>query len=237
MTKTWHICVLIPACNEEKLLPRCLKSVLDACARIPFPNTFDIVLIVDSSTDNTLKLGQEILNQQGAVLNIMTRNVGAARNFAAATALKRYKGPLTQCWLANTDADCEVPTHWLIEQLKWASLGMQSIAGIVTVDSYIEHKADVPYKFLKDYVIHPDGTHPHVHGANLGIRADTYLNVGGWRPLETAEDHDLWNRLAALEIPKISDAKLFVITSGRKIGRAPRGFANKLASYNGDLNE
>ena len=47
----WHICVLIPARNEEVLLPRCLRSVLKASARLPANVTFDIVVAVDSSTD------------------------------------------------------------------------------------------------------------------------------------------------------------------------------------------
>ena len=33
--------------------------------------------------------------------------------------------------------------------------------------------------------------HPHVHGANFGIRAITYLRLGAWRPVGTGEDTDL----------------------------------------------
>ena len=49
--------------------------------------------------------------------------------------------------------------------------------------------------FRETYEIRPDGSHPHVHGANLGVRADAYLRAGGWADLRTAEDHDLWRRL------------------------------------------
>jgi hypothetical protein len=41
-------------------------------------------------------------------------------------------------------------------------------------------------------VTYEDGTHPHVHGANLGIRADAYSDAGGWNDLTVAEDHCLW---------------------------------------------
>jgi hypothetical protein len=80
--------------------------------------------------------------------------------------------------------------------------------------------------------MHGDGTHPHVHGANIGVRADVYLEAGGWTPLETGEDHDLWNRLSGSGCTKRSIAQLKVITSGRRIGRAPHGFAEALAAHN-----
>jgi glycosyltransferase involved in cell wall biosynthesis len=49
----WHICVLIPARNEEVLLLRCLHSVLKACALLPASVTCDVLVVVDSSTDMT----------------------------------------------------------------------------------------------------------------------------------------------------------------------------------------
>lgn len=231
--KPWHICILVPAHNEELLLPRCLNSILQACTSIPAMHTVDIILTVDSCSDQTHAIGTEILAEKGAVLPIKKANVGSARKYAALTALNRYKGALDQCWLANTDADCQVPLNWLTHQLTHANTGVHGIAGIVKVDSYKEHTQDAAKKFEKSYTIHPDGSHPHIHGANLGIRADIYKKIGGWNELITAEDHDLWNRLSLSEINKISDASLFVYTSGRKVGRAPQGFANKLASYNG----
>lgn len=138
---------------------------------------------------------------------------------------------LSQCWLANTDADCEVPKNWLQQQLILANTGIQAIAGIVKIDSFAEHTPFTEEGFIESYTINPNKTHPHVHGANLGVRADAYRHVGGWHDLKTAEDHDLWNRLSAFGIPKISNADLFVYTSGRKIGRAPSGFADKLSSF------
>jgi len=65
----------------------------------------------------------------------------------------------------------------------------------------------------------------------MGVRADTYLRAGGWRGLETAEDHDLWKRLMGTACQQRSTARVHVITSGRRRGRAPRGFAETLATY------
>jgi hypothetical protein len=121
-----------------------------------------------------------------------------------------------------------------VKQLALAATGINALAGIVSVDSFEEHAPDVPAKFKSSYLIEPGGTHPHVHGANLGVRTDLYIRAGGWRPLDTAEDHDLWKRLSALDtVRRLSTSLLTVQTSGRRVGRAPRGFAGALASHNG----
>jgi hypothetical protein len=71
--------------------------------------------------------------------------------------------------------------------------------------------------------------HPHVHGANFGIRGDAYLALGGWPPLASGEDADLARRAARtghLRISRIGSAP--VTTSARREGRAPRGFSSYL---------
>jgi hypothetical protein len=114
------------------------------------------------------------------VVPIDARAVGLARAVAARVMLERYSGSLNHCWIANTDADCEVPRDWLTRQLAIARQGIDAVAGIVDVDSFLEHDSGVPERFRRSYQIYEDGTHPHVHGANMGIRADAYLRAGGW---------------------------------------------------------
>lgn len=228
----WHTAVLIPARNEEDLLPRCLDSVLAACLVLPPPFTFDVIVAVDSSTDGTLALAQRIVGRYGKVIRTEAGSVGCARSLAAKTALERYHGPAERCWLANTDADCTIPGTWLIDQISRAERGVEAIAGIVDVDTFAEHGPDVEALFRSSYLLFADGTHPHVHGANFGVRADAYLRAGGWRGLATAEDHDLWRRLSTHGTNWHSDSSIKVLTSGRRIGRAPLGFARALAAHN-----
>ncbi len=228
----WHVAILIPARNEEALLPRCLDSVLDACLLLPPSVTSDIVVACDSCTDLTVQIAERILLGRGAVVTTQAGLVGYARRLAAQVALKRYSGPLEHCWIANTDADCCVPKTWLIDQLSLAQRGIDTLAGIIAVDSFEEHGAGVDLRFRDSYLVHEDGSHPHVHGANLGVRADVYLRCGGWKGLATAEDHDLWNRLMSVSSRPCSTAQIKVLTSGRRIGRAPHGFADALAAHN-----
>jgi glycosyltransferase involved in cell wall biosynthesis len=227
-----HISVLIPACNEEALLPRCLRSLLFARCMLPASVTSNIIVVVDSSTDRTRQTAAELLQSCGRVILADVRTAGTARAIAAEWALAHYRGPMERCWLANTDADCLIPPNWLIDQLRLANQGIEAIAGTVDVDGFEEHGAEVADLFRSSYIINPDGSHPHVHGANFGVRADVYIGAGGWRDLRTAEDHDLWNRLRGAGCATISTSHIEVVTSGRRFGRAPNGFAEALAAHN-----
>jgi len=228
----WHVSVLIPAHNEELLLPRCLLSVQRARLRLPKDVTSDVIVVDDASSDRTRFIAESILRGQGAVISATEGVVGSARSLAARTAFSRHQGPAHLHWLANTDADCCVPESWLLDQIAIAETNVQAIAGIVSVDNFDEHQPEVAERFRSSYLIFADGTHPHVHGANLGVRADAYLRAGGWGSLSTAEDHDLWNRLQRTGSLRVSRGSVRVITSGRRTGRAPTGFARALSAHN-----
>ena len=231
-TGQWHIAVLIPARDEERLLPGCLRSVQAARRRLPADVTSDLVVVSDCSRDRTCALAEAILGKTGQVLHTEAGSVGCARALAASAALARFAGERERCWLANTDADCTVPPDWLLDQLAMAARGNAAVAGIIDVDSFAEHGPEGRERFRETYAIHADGTHPHVHGANLGVRADAYLAAGGWRQQASGEDHDLWRRLLRNGVESLMDARLRVVTSGRQTGRAPQGFAAALAAHN-----
>lgn len=219
-----HLSILIPARNEEDLLPACLASIHAALSHLTATETgvsTDVVLVVDSSTDQTWNIASAALRRTGVVVRSSAGVVGEARALAASTALARYRGPRHSCWLANTDADCIVPADWLTTQISIASTGVDVIAGTIDVVDFCEHDSVVEDRFRRTYPIAPDGSHPHVHGANLGIRADAYLQAGGWHDLVTGEDHDLWRRLASTSARRTSVNQTRVITSGRRVGRAP----------------
>lgn len=228
----WHIAVLIPASNEQDLLPRCLTSIKEAGRLVESFASVDIVLAVDHSVDQTRSIGQAMLADSGIVVETDGGIVGEARARAAQVALDRYEGRHDLCWLVNTDADSFVPEGWLQSHLKLAQRGVHAIAGTVDVDTFKEYASFVKDRFRRSYLISADGSHPHVHGTNFGIRADWYLRAGGWSSLATGEDHDLWNRLKRMGAKRASVSHIEVVTSGRRIGRAPNGFAATLAAHN-----
>jgi hypothetical protein len=96
------------------------------------------------------------------------------------------------------------------------------------VESVGELGAAALSSVMEDYRVFPDGTHPHIHGANVGFRADAYIDAGGWSDRALAEDHCLWGRICAIGWPAIASIASVVITSGRLKGRAAGGFADAL---------
>lgn len=68
----------------------------------------------------------------------------------------------------------------------------------------------------------------HVHGANLGIRADVLRRGGGFPPLAVHEDVRLIERVRAQGARVVASAGAEVCMSGRLVGRAPDGYARYL---------
>ena len=227
----WRICVVVPARNEERLLPHCLISLINAKRKLPITASCEIIVAIDSSTDGSLEVCQDLLEGHGRAIVVNHGSVGMARAAAAGAGLVSLNGRLERCWIASTDADCVVPSDWLMRQLDHADSGIQAVAGIIDVKDFSDHPSHVEERFRSTYLLGSDGTHQHIHGANLGIRADAYMKAGGWPPLHTAEDHGLWHRLRLTCATIIADSRLIVTTSGRRVGRAPGGFAAALAAH------
>src|ERR1700749_3129876 len=98
----WHVSVLVPARDEEDLLPRCLSSIQRARQSMPVNVTSDVIVVSDCSQDQTRAVAESLLKDSGLVLETDFGNVGAARAMAAAAAIERCCRPLNRCWLANT---------------------------------------------------------------------------------------------------------------------------------------
>ncbi len=160
-------------------------------------------------------------NAHGAlVLDVPRCPVGLARDLGA----RRLLGP-SGLWLATTDADSRVPPGWLADQL---SAGADAFVGTVALDPD-DHERHPGWTHEYERHLGDDG-HPHVHGANLGVRADWYERVGGFRPMDRAEDHDLVQRLATRGAHIARSTRSPVITSARHTSRVTGGVATDLAA-------
>jgi glycosyltransferase involved in cell wall biosynthesis len=220
--------VVVPAHDEEELLPACLAALRSAAGAAGVP--VRLLVVADACTDATAAVAAAA----GAeVIRIRARNVGAARAAGMARLLRRTEGTdpaateLAETWLATTDADTVVPPGWLRRQLGYADQGWDVVLGTVTVTDWAGHPPHAPAVFEARYAFGA-GPHPHVHGANLGIRASAYLAAGGFRPLPTAEDHALLAAATEAGCQVLQAADITVETSARRQARAPRGFSHAL---------
>ncbi len=212
--------VVVPAHDEETLLPACLAALGRAAGALAVP--VHVLVVADRCTDRTA----EAARASGArVVSISARRVGAARAAGMTELLRLTSGAdPSAVWLATTDADTVVPPGWLRRQLDYASAGWDVILGTVTVTDWDGHPPHVPVAFAERYAS-GIGPHPHVHGANLGIRASAYLAAGGFQPLRTAEDHALLAAATRVGCLVVQASDISVQTSGRRLARAPRGFS------------
>lgn len=231
MTGPWAAGVVIPAHDEEGTVARCLRSVLRALRASAAPAAF-VVLVADACTDRTMARAHTTLGTAGEVVSVRERSVGAARAYGALRCLERLASvPEDRIWLLNTDADTVVPEDWVRRQLAFARGGAAAVAGRVALDREGGRlDPSIARHFAQSYTLGADGTHAHVHGANLGVRADAYRDTGGWLPKACSEDHCLWDRLRARGWPVVSPTASVVATSPRLRGRAPGGFASDLAA-------
>lgn len=229
----WSIGIVVPARDEDERIGACLRSLRRAAARVDADH-LRIVVVADGCVDRTAEVAGRSLTARDEIVTTAGANVGAARRTGTARVLelleRRDGADPRRTLLCNTDADSTVPDGWLASHLRLARAGAAAIAGIVHVDDFAQHPDHLGSRFARSYTLHPDGTHPHVHGTNLAVRADAYRDVGGWSAFPTAEDHDLWGRLVAAGWPTVSSIESWVTTSGRRVGRAPDGFAAHLGS-------
>lgn len=221
----WAVGVVIPAQNEEMSIECCISSVLKSLARAGVEQW--VVVVADLCVDRTVDRARRALGSAGEVIEITARSAGAARRAGVARVLEHWKDrDPSKVWLANTDADTQVGDDWIAVQLGFADEGVTAVAGIVQLDAGGCTAAHEVYR--DTYLTSADGTHSHVHGANLSVRADAYEDVGGWSNLTLAEDHCLWARLRRNGWRVSSPVSSVVTTSARLKGRANGGFADTL---------
>lgn len=225
----WTVGVVVPARDEEDHIDECLAGIRMSLEREPAVRSSWIVVVADSCSDSTGERARAALGNKGEVIECEVRSPGTARRLGVEALLRRYATvDLSRIWIANTDADSTPAPDWIHRQLRFAAQEYTGVAGVVHVNSIEGLSADDVATLFKYYIVNDDGSHPHVHGANLGIRADAYVDVGGWSDLPLAEDHCLWARMKARSWSTISSTSCVVVTSGRLVGRAMGGFADSL---------
>lgn len=237
-----HVHVVVPARDEERLLPRALAALdraVEELRRARPEVTASVTLVLDACVDGSSLVASR--HPAVSVLEVDRRCVGAARAAGVAVATAAWSGSESgsgsaatsghdRHWVASTDADCSVPRDWLVRQVALADAGVDLVTGTVEPDDEL-----VPAALARWWERHRlvDG-HPHVHGANLGIRLSTYAVAGGFEPVDVHEDVGLERRARASGATCLASAELHVRTSGRTTGRTPGGFAGYLAALGAD---
>lgn len=221
-----EIGVVVPAANEENHLADCLRSLLASRDRLSCSRSHRvrvrIILVLDGCRDGSADVAAGFAGVE--TIGVDAGCAGAARR-AGTTLQLRGGTPAGELWLANTDADSLVPANWLTGMLDEAARGAHLVLGTVTPGPGLSSEA--MREWCLRHVVQEG--HPHVHGANFGIRADVYSALGGWQALACGEDDALAARAASAGHLRIArTARIPVVTSTRLQARAPDGFSSYL---------
>lgn len=213
---------IVPVRDEEDSLEACLDALAEAARRVEDRARVHLVVVLDRCTDRSAALAR----RRGVLtVPLLAGNVGRARAAGCEVTLA-HAGPDT--WLTTTDGDSQVDPTWFSRHLDAIDHGWDALVGTVAVHDWRGHSEVTRRRLERDYAAALAGDHRHVHGANLGVRGAAYRAVGGFRALATGEDVALVADLerAGFRIRRTRSAP--VVTSARRHGRAPAGFAANL---------
>lgn len=238
MTAVRDVAVVIPVHNEEEHLERALTGVEAAVAsllRLQPETGVRVLVVLDSCTDASAAIAAHFTARINwvSVLAVSFRSVGRSRRAgireilgpAADTTPDAVPGAAAGLWLANTDADSLVPENWLVAQAAMAAAGADAVLGSVDIDP-AGAAPDLLRRWQSRHPFRED--HPHVYGANFGIRGSAYLAAGGFPRHRSHEDRVLAERLRRLKYNVRATDAIRVLTSGRTHARAPHGLGGYL---------
>jgi len=160
-----RVSVVVPARNEEELLPRCLSAL-----RKQEFDDFEIIVVDSASTDRT----QQVARSFGArVIRLEERGIGRARQVGFDAA----EGDI----IVSTDADSVVPTTWL-ERLTSPFQDPEVIGTFGPV--YVSGKGIWAGLSRCFFPLFQDATfrlgRPIFSGQNFAVRKAAFLEAGGF---------------------------------------------------------
>lgn len=195
---------VIPAFNEEKLIPFAIQSIQEAMAGRP--NAYEILVVDNASTDGTA----EVAAAHGArVVKESKRGIVAARQAGYLNA--KYE------LLANIDADNRVPRGWLDQAVSALDPETVVVTGPLVYPEFSRPmRAMTKFFYLLGRLSHHTlGT--MVQGGNFMVRKSALDAVGGYNT-EVAffgEDTDFAVRIAQAGQVKLVP-KMWVYSSARR---------------------
>jgi len=202
------ISIIIPAFNEQKLLPATLESVFVAAEAIAArPWEYEVIVCDNNSTDRTA----EIARARGAqVVFEPVNQIGRARNRGASIA--------TGDWLVFIDADSH-PSHALLEDVCNAIAEGRCLAGGCTVKLDARDRIGGLLTEAWNLI---SRVRKWAAGSFIFCEASAFREAGGFSAdLFASEEIELFRRLHKLARRRRSEIVILhmhpLITSARKV--------------------
>ena len=233
------VVVAVPARDEQHTVARTVRDVrraLEVARGLTYVRHLTMEVVAHRCSDATALVAERALGRDGEVaLDETSWCVGQVRDRGVRRALARLGGPHDDTWVLSTDADTRVGAGWVVDVLTSARrVDAVAVVGLASLDRWRgTPEGAVEYARLLAGGLRPGDPlhqHDHVYGANLAVRADAYLAVGGFPAVPHGEDQALVDRLQLSGYRLLRTAQVTVRTSGRLAARAAGGLADRLTS-------
>ena len=143
-TQPPKVSILVPIYNVEKLLPRCLDSIIGQTM-----TNIEIILVNDASPDNSLKIAQEYATRDSRI-RIIDKSVNEGPMMARQSGINAARAE----WVFFLDSDDYIPLNTIERLYKVAT---SANADIVVGNMYLENHAGRHVLRPRAHVAGPDG--------------------------------------------------------------------------------
>jgi glycosyltransferase involved in cell wall biosynthesis len=192
--------VIVPAYNEETLLPGCLDSLLTQTADLA---SYEVIVVDNHSTDRTAAIARD----KGVRVEEEPRK-------GYVHAIRRGVEVSQTQLLAFTDADCRTTRDWVARILQ----DFEETPGIVALGGKLDFfDLDPILKNVTKGILTFSNVLP---GNNMVLRREALDRIGGIDPRVNLSA-DYWLTLRLRRVGRIRmDRRLIVSASGRRFRRA-----------------
>lgn len=252
-------CVIVPARNEEDLLPGALHALAEQKqlngGALGY-ETYEVILLLNNTSDGSRQAADRVACMYPSFrLHIVDRwfkpaqaHIGRVRRLLMDEACCRLEATGTEGGLIlSTDSDTRVAPNWIAANRREIELGAEAVGGRVVVsgsdqallDSNTRHfrNQDHVYRRLVSWLesqLDPEEHDPwprhHYHfGASLAVTPRTYKHAGKLPPRRCLEDVAFYQQMLRYDIKLRHSNSAKVYTSARLSGRTDFGLSRTLA--------
>ncbi|MDU8885370.1 glycosyltransferase [Yeosuana sp. MJ-SS3] len=185
--------VITPLYNKEDYIEATIKSVLNQTF-----DDFEIVIVDDGSTDNSLKILSQIKSSKINILVQENQGPSVARNKAIANAKGKYIAPLDADDIWREDHLVELKS--LIDSFPNAGVFCNNYK--VKLNKNLTRNAHFNFDFATSHLIIPDFFDANIYNyiassSSTAFLKSSFIELGGYNTsLRTGQDLDLWIRFA-----------------------------------------
>jgi cellulose synthase/poly-beta-1,6-N-acetylglucosamine synthase-like glycosyltransferase len=189
------VSILIAARNEEKNLPDCLSSI----EKIEYPrDKIQVLIINDRSSDRTSEIAQTYCKRlrHFSVLKIIDSVAGLSGKMnVLAQGIDKTSNEI----ILITDADCEVPTNWVSNFVRYFHEGVGMCGGLTLLSKKEKQERFFTRLQALDWIYLQAVASGSCHlglavsilGNNFAFRRKAYEDVGGFRKLGFSVTEDM----------------------------------------------